>query len=64
MAFFESCNSRKGDCLLHEVHVSLKQKPKAPVHPTIAFSEQFWKEQHDEPVTKAKGGHSNKFQKT
>ena len=44
----ERCNSRKGDRLLHEVGMSPKQKPKAPVHPAIAFSEQFWKEQQGE----------------
>ncbi|MDJ0705649.1 MAG: HNH endonuclease [Leptolyngbyaceae cyanobacterium MO_188.B28] len=41
----ESCNSAKGDRLLHEIGMALKTKPKAPVHPAIAFAEQFWKEQ-------------------
>jgi hypothetical protein len=26
-------------------HMVLYIKPKAPIHPAIAFSEQFWKEQ-------------------
>jgi 5-methylcytosine-specific restriction endonuclease McrA len=41
----ESCNSRKGDRLPHEVGMVPKHKPKAPVHPAIAFSDQFWKMQ-------------------
>jgi 5-methylcytosine-specific restriction endonuclease McrA len=39
----EHCNSRKGDRLFHEVSMILKQQPKAPMHPAIAFAEQFWK---------------------
>ena len=39
------CNSSKGDRLLHEIGMVLKTKPKAPMHPAIAFAEQFWKEQ-------------------
>ncbi len=42
----EKCNSFKGDRLLHETGMTLKTKPKAPMHPAIAFAEQFWKEQH------------------
>ncbi len=38
----ESCNSRKGDKTPKEVGMDLRTKPKAPVHPTIAFAEQFW----------------------
>jgi len=41
----ERCNSKKGDRLLHETPMTLKTKPKAPMHPAIAFAEQFWKEQ-------------------
>jgi 5-methylcytosine-specific restriction endonuclease McrA len=41
----ERCNSAKGDRLLHETNMVLKAKPKAPIHPAIAFAEQFWKEQ-------------------
>jgi 5-methylcytosine-specific restriction endonuclease McrA len=43
----EPCNSGKGDRLLHELGLVLKTKPKAPIHPAIAFAEQFWKEQPD-----------------
>ncbi len=39
------CNSIKGNRLLHETGMTLKSKPKAPIHPAIAFAEQFWKEQ-------------------
>ena len=39
------CNSYKGDRLLHETPMLLRSKPKAPMHPAIAFAEQFWKEQ-------------------
>ena len=41
----EKCNSAKGDRLLHEAGMVLRTKPKAPIHPAIAFAEQFWKEQ-------------------
>lgn len=41
----ERCNSRKGDILLHESGMKLRTKPKAPIHPAIAFAEQFWKDQ-------------------
>ena len=41
----ESCNSAKGDRLLHETNLVLKTKLKAPMHPAIAFAEQFWKKQ-------------------
>jgi 5-methylcytosine-specific restriction endonuclease McrA len=40
----EQCNSTKGDRLLHETGMVLRTKPKAPMHPAIAFAEQFWKE--------------------
>lgn len=41
----ERCNSRKGDRLPHEAGMTLRTQPKAPVHPAIAFSDQFWKMQ-------------------
>ncbi|MBN8564895.1 MAG: HNH endonuclease [Leptolyngbya sp. UWPOB_LEPTO1] len=37
------CNSKKGDRFLSELGMKLKTKPKAPIHPAIAFAEQFWK---------------------
>jgi 5-methylcytosine-specific restriction endonuclease McrA len=44
-----SCNSRKGDRLPHEVNMVLPCKPKAPVHPAVAFSDRFWKLQDASP---------------
>jgi 5-methylcytosine-specific restriction endonuclease McrA len=45
VAACERCNSAKSDRLLHEIGMVLRTKPKAPIHPAIAFAEQFWKEQ-------------------
>ncbi|MEA5599127.1 HNH endonuclease [Rivularia sp. UHCC 0363] len=45
----ERCNSRKSDHLLHETRMVLRVKPKAPIHPAVAFAEQFWKEQQAQP---------------
>ncbi|MFN6567531.1 HNH endonuclease [Dendronalium sp. ChiSLP03b] len=44
----EKCNSTKSDRLLHEIGMTLKSKPKAPIHPAVAFAEQFWKQQDSE----------------
>lgn len=44
----EKCNSSKSDRLLHEIGITLKSKPKAPIHPAVAFAEQFWKQQNSE----------------
>ncbi|WNZ22186.1 HNH endonuclease [Leptolyngbya sp. NK1-12] len=41
----QTCNATKADRLLHETGMVLRTKPKAPIHPAIAFAEQFWKEQ-------------------
>ncbi|MEM7725546.1 MAG: HNH endonuclease [Cyanobacteria bacterium P01_A01_bin.45] len=38
----ERCNSRKGDKTLKEIGMKLRVLPKAPIHPTILFAEQFW----------------------
>jgi 5-methylcytosine-specific restriction endonuclease McrA len=38
----ERCNSKKGDKTLFEAGMHLRSKPKAPIHPTIAFAEKFW----------------------
>ena len=38
----ERCNQHKGDRTPHEAGMTLRTKPKAPIHPTIAFAEQFW----------------------
>jgi 5-methylcytosine-specific restriction endonuclease McrA len=40
-----TCNSLKGDRLLNEIKMALRSKLKAPMHPAIAFAEQFWQEQ-------------------
>jgi hypothetical protein len=40
-----TCNSLKGDRLLNEIKMTLRSKPKAPMHPAIVFAEEFWKEQ-------------------
>jgi len=40
----ELCNSRKGDRTPKEAGMLLHTKPKAPMHPTVAFAEQFWRE--------------------
>ncbi|WP_026082371.1 HNH endonuclease [Mastigocladopsis repens] len=42
VAACERCNSRKGDRTPQEVGMPLRTKPKAPLHPTISFAEQFW----------------------
>ncbi len=36
------CNSRKGDRTPEEAAMPLARAPKAPIHPAVAFSEQFW----------------------
>jgi 5-methylcytosine-specific restriction endonuclease McrA len=43
-----TCNGQKGDRLLSETGMILQAKPKAPIHPAIAFAERFWKEQESE----------------
>ncbi|MBO3462952.1 HNH endonuclease [Aetokthonos hydrillicola Thurmond2011] len=40
-----TCNQKKRDYLLHEIGMVLKNKPRAPVHPAVAFGEQFWNTQ-------------------
>jgi 5-methylcytosine-specific restriction endonuclease McrA len=41
----ERCNGTKGDRLLHETGLKLRSKPKAPIHPAVAFAEEFWQSQ-------------------
>ena len=41
----ERCNSRKGDRTPYQAGMILRTKPRAPMHPAVAFSEQFWREQ-------------------
>ena len=45
VAACESCNYSKGDRSLTEARMTLRTKPKAPLHPAVAFAEQFWSEQ-------------------
>lgn len=40
----EQCNSRKGDRTPQQAGMILRTKPKAPMHPAVAFAEQFWLE--------------------
>lgn len=38
----EPCNQRKRDRTPIEANMPLRTKPKAPMHPTVAFAENFW----------------------
>ncbi len=42
----EKCNSFKGDRTPTQANMTLRTPPKAPIHPTVAFAEHFWREQH------------------
>ena len=46
----QSCNSRKGDRTPERARMYLKTKPKAPAHPAIVFSEQFWHQKQSDFV--------------
>lgn len=39
----ERCNQRKSDRTPQEAGMPLHTKPKAPMHPTVAFAEKFWR---------------------
>lgn len=41
-----SCNSRKGSRTPAEAQMPLLSQPKPPLHPTVAFAEEFW-QQHN-----------------
>ena len=45
VAACQQCNYSKGDRSLTEARMTLRTKPKAPLHPAIAFAEQFWRDQ-------------------
>lgn len=45
VAACERCNSVKGDRTPVQAGMPLRTKPKAPMHPAVAFSEQFWQQQ-------------------
>jgi 5-methylcytosine-specific restriction endonuclease McrA len=47
VAACERCNQTKSDRTPHEAGMTLRTKPKAPIHPTVAFAEQFWREQKE-----------------
>ena len=40
----ESCNNSKSDRTPQQAGMTLHTPPKAPVHPIVAFAEQFWRE--------------------
>ncbi len=40
----EPCNTRKGNRTPQEANMVLRNKPRAPMHPTVAFAEQFWRD--------------------
>ncbi len=40
----EQCNNRKGARTPQQAGMVLRLQPKAPVHPIVAFAEQFWRE--------------------
>lgn len=42
------CNARKGDRIPHDAGMKLKTQPKAPIHPAVAFAEQFWRDYEQE----------------
>lgn len=39
----ERCNQHKSDRTTVEAGMPLRTKPKAPMHPTVAFAEKFWR---------------------
>lgn len=43
VAACERCNQRKSDRTPTEAGMPLRSKPKAPMHPTVAFAEKFWR---------------------
>jgi 5-methylcytosine-specific restriction endonuclease McrA len=40
----EPCNNRKGARTPHQAGMSLRTKPKAPMHPVVNFADQFWRD--------------------
>lgn len=45
VAACEPCNSSKSDRTPIQAGMALQAKPKAPIHPAVAFADQFWKSQ-------------------
>lgn len=44
-----SCNQRQSDRTPSEASMPLRKKPKAPIHPAVAFAEVFWCSEHLPP---------------
>ena len=44
VAACNACNARKGDRTPAEAGMILRRSPRPPVHPVIAFAEQFWRD--------------------
>ncbi|MDX2272605.1 MAG: HNH endonuclease [Cyanobacteriota bacterium] len=42
----ETCNQRKGNRTPEQAAMPLLTKPKAPMHPTVAFAELFWRDHY------------------
>lgn len=45
VAACEKCNAHKGDRTPQQAGMPLLKQPRAPMHPTVAFAENFWQEQ-------------------
>ena len=45
----EKCNQRKSNRTPLEASMPLHTKPKAPMHPTVAFGEKFWRSEYFPP---------------
>jgi len=45
----EQCNQYKSDRTPHQAGMLLHSKPKASIHPTVAFAEKFWRSEHLPP---------------
>ncbi|MGF1493171.1 MAG: HNH endonuclease [Microcoleaceae cyanobacterium] len=43
----ERCNAHKGSRTPEEAGMTLNTQPKAPLHPVVAFAEQFWRDHQD-----------------
>ena len=45
----EKCNQRKSNRTPEDANMPLHTKPKAPMHPTVAFGEKFWRSEYFPP---------------
>ncbi|MGL5083266.1 MAG: HNH endonuclease [Microcoleaceae cyanobacterium] len=48
VAACERCNAHKGNRTPEEAGIALRANPKAPLHPVVAFAEQFWRGHQEE----------------